>query len=150
MLQDTLVVWSTEFGRTPFTEGLGARGRDHHQHAFNCWLASAGVRKGFSYGVSDEVGYYVGEDPVTNYDFHATILHLLGLDHKKLTFYHNGIQRRLTDVHGHVVRGVIGVTVRGESPASTETVPAPAGQGATQSAGMQGRSNAVTTFTTGW
>ncbi len=107
MLEDTLVVWSTEFGRTPFTEGLGAKGRDHHQLAFTCWLAGAGVRKGFSYGASDEVGYDVARDPVTIYDFHATILHLLGLDHKKLTFYHNGIQRRLTDVHGHVVKGVL-------------------------------------------
>ena len=107
MLKDTLVVWSTEFGRTPFTEGLGAKGRDHHQLAFTCWLAGAGVRKGFSYGASDEVGYDVARDPVTIYDFHATILHLLGLDHKKLTFYHNGIQRRLTDVHGHVVKGVL-------------------------------------------
>lgn len=107
MLEDTLVVWSTEFGRTPFTEGLGAKGRDHHQLAFTCWLAGAGVRKGFSYGASDDVGYDVARDPVTIYDFHATILHLLGLDHKKLTFYHNGIQRRLTDVHGHVVRGVL-------------------------------------------
>ena len=107
MLEDTLVVWSTEFGRTPFTEGLGAKGRDHHQLAFSCWLAGAGVRKGFSYGASDDVGYDVARDPVTIYDFHATILHLLGLDHKKLTFYHNGIQRRLTDVHGHVVKGVL-------------------------------------------
>ena len=107
MLEDTLVVWSTEFGRTPFTEGLGAKGRDHHQLAFTCWLAGAGVRKGFSYGASDEVGYDVARDPVTVYDFHATILHLMGLDHKKLTFYHNGIQRRLTDVHGHVVKGVL-------------------------------------------
>ena len=107
MLEDTLVVWSTEFGRTPFTEGLGAKGRDHHQLAFTCWLAGAGVRKGFSYGASDDVGYDVARDPVTIYDFHATILHLLGLDHKKLTFYHNGIQRRLTDVHGHVVKGVL-------------------------------------------
>lgn len=107
MLEDTLVVWSTEFGRTPFTEGLGAKGRDHHQLAFTCWLAGAGVRKGFSYGASDDIGYDVARDPVTIYDFHATILHLLGLDHKKLTFYHNGIQRRLTDVHGHVVKGVL-------------------------------------------
>ena len=107
MLEDTLVVWSTEFGRTPVTQGFGATGRDHHQHAFTCWLAGAGVKKGFRYGVTDEVGFHVAENPVTVYDFHATILHLLGLDHKKLTFYHNGIQRRLTDVHGHVVESLL-------------------------------------------
>ena len=107
MLEDTLVVWSTEFGRTPVTEGFGATGRDHHQHAFTCWLAGAGVKKGFHHGVTDEVGYHVAENPVTIYDFHATILHLMGLDHKKLTFYHNGIKRRLTDVHGHVVEAVL-------------------------------------------
>lgn len=107
MLEDTLVVWSTEFGRTPFTQGLGAKGRDHHQHAFTCWLAGAGLKPGFGYGSSDEVGYHVGRNPVTIYDFHATILHLLGLDHKRLTYYHNGIQRRLTDVHGHVVEALL-------------------------------------------
>jgi len=107
MLEDTLVIWSTEFGRTPFTQGIGTRGRDHHQHAFTCWLAGAGVKKGFRYGTSDEFGYQVAENPVTIYDFHATILHLLGLDHKKLTYYNNGIQRRLTDVHGHVVEDLL-------------------------------------------
>ncbi len=108
MLEDTLVVWSTEFGRTPITQGIGAKGRDHHQHAFTCWLAGAGLKPGFGYGSSDEVGYHVGQNPVTIYDFHATILHLLGLDHKRLTYYHNGIQRRLTDVHGHVVEPLLG------------------------------------------
>ena len=103
MFEDTLVVWTTEFGRTPFTEGIGAKGRDHHQLAFTCWLAGAGLKPGFSLGATDEVGYQVTEDPVSIYDFHATILRLLGLDHKRLTFYHNGIQRRLTDVHGEVV-----------------------------------------------
>ena len=107
MLEDTLVVWSTEFGRTPFTQGIGEKGRDHHQHAFTCWLAGAGLKPGFSYGSSDEVGYNVGKNPVTIYDFHATILHLLGLNHKRLTHYHNGIQRRLTDVHGHVVEALL-------------------------------------------
>ena len=107
MLDDTLVIWSTEFGRTPITQGLDATGRDHHPHAFTCWLAGAGVKKGFSYGISDEVGYHVAENPVTIYDFHATILRLLGLDHKELTFYHNGIRRRLTDVHGHVVEALL-------------------------------------------
>ncbi len=103
MFEDTLVVWTTEFGRTPFTEGIGGKGRDHHQLAFTCWLAGAGLKRGFALGASDEVGYQVAEDPVSIYDFHATILRLLGIDHKRLTFYHNGIQRRLTDVHGEVI-----------------------------------------------
>ena len=107
MLEDTLVVWSTEFGRTPVTQGLGTLGRDHHQHAFTCWLAGAGVKKGFGFRKSDEVGYYVAENKVTIYDFHATIVHPLGLDHERLTFYHNGINRRLTDVHGHVVKELL-------------------------------------------
>lgn len=107
LLDDTLIVWTSEFGRTPFTEGIGAKGRDHHQHAFTCWLAGAGLKKGFGYGASDEVGYQVAENPVTIYDFHATILHLLGIDHQRLTFYHNGIHRRLTDVHGRAVQGIL-------------------------------------------
>jgi hypothetical protein len=107
MLDDTLVVWTTEFGRTPFTQGIGGKGRDHHQLAFTCWMAGGGLKPGYAHGASDEVGYDVGEDPVTLYDFHATILHLLGLDHKRLTFYHNGIRRRLTDVHGEVVQAVL-------------------------------------------
>ncbi|MFN3650164.1 MAG: DUF1501 domain-containing protein [Armatimonadota bacterium] len=107
LLDDTLLVWTTEFGRTPFTQGVGARGRDHHQHAFTCWMAGAGLKPGYTHGESDEVGYAVGRDPVTVHDLHATILHLLGLDHKRLTYYHNGIQRRLTDVHGEVVPGLL-------------------------------------------
>jgi hypothetical protein len=107
MLEDTLVVWCTEFGRTPFTQGIGTTGRDHHERVFTCWLAGAGVKPGFAYGESDEVGYGPGKDPVTIHDFHATILHLLGMDHRRLTFYHNGIRRRLTDVSGEVVGGVL-------------------------------------------
>ena len=107
MLDDTLVVWSTEFGRSPVTQGIGATGRDHHPKAFTCFLAGAGVKGGHHHGASDDVGYGVVEDEVTIPDFHATILHLLGIDHEKLTFYHNGVNRRLTDVHGHVVRGVL-------------------------------------------
>jgi hypothetical protein len=107
LLDDTLVVWNTEFGRTPFTEGIGGKGRDHHQLVFTCWLAGAGLKRGLGYGASDEVGYRPAENPVTIYDFHATILHLLGLDHKRLTFYHNGTQRRLTDVHGEVVEDIL-------------------------------------------
>jgi hypothetical protein len=107
MLDDTLVFWSTEFGRTPFTEGVNGKGRDHHPLVFTSWMAGAGLKKGIRYGASDEVGYQVAENPVTVYDFHATILHLLGLDHTRLTFYHNGIQRRLTDVHGHVIEDIL-------------------------------------------
>jgi hypothetical protein len=107
MLDDTLVLWNTEFGRTPFTQGVGGKGRDHHPHVFTCWMAGAGLKRGFRYGASDEVGYNVAEKPVSIYDFHATVLHLLGLDHKNVTFYHNGIQRRLTDVHGEVVEAIL-------------------------------------------
>lgn len=107
MLDDTLFVWSTEFGRSPATQGLGSPGRDHHPTAFTCFLAGAGVKPGLQYGSSDEVGYFVGEDKVTIPDFHATILHLLGLNHEKLTFYHNGINRRLTNVEGKVIREIL-------------------------------------------
>jgi hypothetical protein len=107
MLEDTLFVWATEFGRGPATQGIGSAGRDHHPTAFTCFLAGAGVKKGFHHGQSDEVGYFVAEDKVTVPDFHATILHLLGMDHEELTFYHNGINRRLTDVHGEVIRGIL-------------------------------------------
>ena len=107
MLEDTLVIWNTEFGRGPATQGIGSAGRDHHPDAFTCFLAGAGVKKGFSHGGTDEVGYFASESPVTLYDFHATILHLLGIDHEKLTFYHNGVNRRLTDVHGHVVQPLL-------------------------------------------
>lgn len=107
MLEDTLVVWATEFGRSPVTQGIDAPGRDHHPTAFTCVLAGAGVKKGYHYGVTDELGYFVAENKVTIPDFHATILHLLGIDHERLTFYHNGINRRLTDVHGKVIRPLL-------------------------------------------
>ena len=107
MLEDTLVLWTTEFGRTPITEGVGGKGRDHHQLAFTVWMAGAGLRPGLAYGATDEVGYNVAERPTTVYDLHATVLHLLGIDHKRLTYYHNGIQRRLTDVHGEVLRELL-------------------------------------------
>jgi hypothetical protein len=107
LLEDTLVFWSSEFGRTPVTEGANGKGRDHHNLAFTCWMAGAGLKKGFRYGTTDEFGYQVAEHPVTVYDFHATILHLLGLDHTRLTFYHNGTRRRLTDVHGHVIKEIL-------------------------------------------
>ena len=107
LLEDTLVMGVTEFGRTPVAQGAGKKGRDHHPDCFTCWLAGAGVRPGMAYGSSDEVGYKPAESPVTVYDFHATALHLLGLQHDKLTFYHNGVRRRLTDVHGHVIEGIL-------------------------------------------
>ncbi len=102
LLQDTLVVWCTEFGRMP-TFQAGASGRDHNPDGFTAWMAGAGIRAPLTYGATDEFGYKAVEDVATVYDFHATILHLLGLDHRRLSFYHNGIERRLTDVHGHVI-----------------------------------------------
>ena len=107
LLKDTLFLWTTEFGRTPFTQGLGKPGRDHHQHAFTVFMAGAGLKPGFAYGETDEIGYEVDRNEVTIYDLHATVLHLLGIDHEKLTYYHNGIRRRLTDVHGEVVSKVL-------------------------------------------
>jgi hypothetical protein len=107
MLEDTLFVWTTEFGRSPATQGINSPGRDHHPSAFTCFLAGAGVKRGMTYGRSDEVGYFVAENPVTIPDLHATLLHLLGIDHERLTFYHNGINRRLTDVSGHVLQGIL-------------------------------------------
>ncbi len=106
LLEDTLVVWCTEFGRMP-TFQKGASGRDHNPDGFTGWLAGAGVKRGFSFGATDEFSYRASENISTVYDFHATILHLLGLDHKRLTYYHNGFERRLTDVHGHVIHDVL-------------------------------------------
>jgi uncharacterized protein (DUF1501 family) len=106
LLDDTLVLWTTEFGRMP-TFQKGTQGRDHNPKGFTAWLTGAGVKHGFSFGATDEFGHQAVEDQVTVYDFHATVLHLLGLDHEKLTYYHNGIQRRLTDVHGRVIRKVL-------------------------------------------
>ncbi len=102
LLQDTLVVWCTEFGRMP-TFQEGASGRDHNPAGFTAWMAGAGVKRGFSYGATDDFGYKAVENIASVYDLHATILHLLGLDHERLSFYHNGTERRLTDVHGHVI-----------------------------------------------
>jgi hypothetical protein len=106
LLDDTLVVWSTEFGRMP-TFQAGAKGRDHNPKGFTVWLAGAGVKKAYSHGATDEFGYKAVEKVATIYDFHATILHLLGLDHERLSYYHNGIERRLTDVHGRVIPDVL-------------------------------------------
>jgi hypothetical protein len=106
MLQDTLVVWATEFGRMPVFQ-QGAQGRDHNPEGFTAWMAGAGVKRAFSYGATDEFGYRAVEKPTTVYDFHATILHLLGLDHTRLTYTYNGAERRLTDVHGHVIEEIL-------------------------------------------
>ncbi len=106
LLEETLVVWCTEFGRMP-TFQKDASGRDHNPSGFTTWMMGAGVKRGFSYGATDEFGYKAVENVATVYDFHATILHLLGLDHERLTYYHNGIERRLTDVHGSVIRDVL-------------------------------------------
>jgi hypothetical protein len=105
MLSDTLVIFGTEFGRTPAAQG--SDGRDHHPQAFSCWMAGGGIRGGMAYGETDEFGYYVIKDKVTMPDFHATILHLLGLDHQRLTFRHAGRDYRLTDVHGRVVKEIL-------------------------------------------
>ena len=109
MLDDTLVLFTTEFGRTPFAQSGSDKvgpGRDHNKYGFSCWLAGGGVKAGFSFGQTDEIGWKTVENPVHWHDFHATVLHLMGVDHKKLTFYHNGIERRLTNVHGHVANGI--------------------------------------------
>lgn len=106
LLQDTLVAFVTEFGRMP-TFQKGANGRDHNPRGFTVWLAGAGVKKAYSYGSTDDFGYQAAEKVSTIYDFHATLLHLLGLDHERLSFYNNGIERRLTDVHGRVIRDIL-------------------------------------------
>lgn len=105
LLEDTLVIWTTEFGRTPFAQG--SQGRDHNGGSFVTWLAGAGVKAGATYGRSDDLGYQAAEGRTYCYDLHATVLHLLGIDHQKLTFRTSGIDRRLTDVHGHVVREIL-------------------------------------------
>ena len=106
LLEDTLVVWCTEFGRMPMFQ-KGAQGRDHNPQGFTAWLGGAGVRPGTNHGRTDELGFKAVEDVSSVHDLNATILHLLGLEHTKLTFRHNGIDRRLTDVHGHVLKTLI-------------------------------------------
>ena len=106
LLESTLVVWCTEFGRMPFFQ-KGAQGRDHNPDGFTRWMSGAGVRKGVSHGVTDELGRAAVKDIHPLYDFNATILHLLGLDHERLTFQHNGVQRRLTNVEGQVIREIL-------------------------------------------
>lgn len=110
LLDDTLVIFNTEFGRTPYAESAGDKagpGRDHNADVFSVWLAGGGLKHGTAFGTSDEIGWKAAENPVDTHDFHATILHLLGIDHTRLTFYHNGIRRRLTNVHGRVIREIL-------------------------------------------
>ena len=107
MLEDTLVVWTTEFGRTPFNAAADAKGREHHHWAYSSWLAGGGVKPGITYGESDDYGINIGKDEVHVHDFHATILHLMGLDHTRLTYRHTGRDYRLTDVHGNVVTSIL-------------------------------------------
>ena len=105
LLDETLVVWAGEFGRTPFAQG--SDGRDHNPFGFTIWLAGGGVKGGIIYGATDEYGYKVVENKVEIHDLHATMLHLLGIDHKRLTFRFSGRDMRLTDVHGEVITGIL-------------------------------------------
>jgi hypothetical protein len=105
MLDETLVIWSGEFGRTPFAQT--GNGRDHHPHAFSAWLAGGGIKGGIAYGATDEYGYWPVENRVHVHDLHATVLHLLGINHTKLTFFFGGRDFRLTDVYGNVVHDII-------------------------------------------
>ena len=110
MLEDTLVIWGGEFGRTVYSQGKLTNttyGRDHHPRCFTMWMAGAGVKAGMSYGRTDDFSYNILENPVHVHDFHATLLHLMGIDHEKLTFKHQGRRYRLTDVHGHIVKDIL-------------------------------------------
>jgi hypothetical protein len=110
LLEDTLVIWGGEFGRTNYSQGsLTATnyGRDHHPRCFTIWLAGAGIKAGISYGETDEFGYNIVKDPVHVHDFQATLMHLMGVDHERLTFKHQGRRYRLTDVHGNLVKGIL-------------------------------------------
>ena len=110
MLDDTLVIWGGEFGRTTYSQGILTAtdyGRDHHPRCFSTWMAGGGVKGGTTYGATDEFGYNVTENPVHVHDFHATLLHLLGIDHERLTYKFQGRRYRLTDVHGHIVKGIL-------------------------------------------
>jgi len=110
LLDETLVLFTSEFGRTPFAQSKAdevGKGRDHNQYGFSVWMACGGLKRGSAYGASDEVGLNAVEYRVDWYDFYATVLHQLGIDHKRLTYYHNGIQRRLTNVHGSVIKSLL-------------------------------------------
>ena len=110
MLEDTLVIWGGEFGRTNYSQGKLTKddyGRDHHPRCFTIWMAGAGVKRGFTFGETDDLGYNIARDPVHVHDFQATLLHLLGIDHERLVFKHQGRRYRLTDVHGRVVTDLL-------------------------------------------
>ncbi len=107
LLDSTLVIWGGEFGRLPVAQKSKKPGRDHNPHAFTYWLAGGGAKGGVSYGATDEIGHRAAENRVSVHDLHATILHLMGMEHKRLTFRHNGRDFRLTDVEGEVVHDVI-------------------------------------------
>ena len=110
LLDETLVIWGGEFGRTNYCQGRFSAdnyGRDHHPRAFSMWMAGGGIKPGVTYGETDEFGYNIVKDPVHVHDFHATMLHLLGVEHEKLTFRHQGRRYRLTDVAGNIVNGLM-------------------------------------------
>ena len=109
LLEDTLVLWGGEFGRTPTSQKgkMETIGRDHHPDGFTMWMAGAGVKGGYRYGKTDEFGYYAVENRMTIHDLHATMLHLMGIDHEKLTYHYAGRDFRLTDVHGTVAKGIL-------------------------------------------
>jgi len=110
LLEDTLVIWGGEFGRTNYSQGKLEKdnyGRDHHPRCFSIWMAGGGVKRGYTHGETDELGYNVVRDPVHVHDFQATLLHLLGIDHERLLFKHQGRRYRLTDVSGHVVKELL-------------------------------------------
>ena len=106
LLKDTIVIWGGEFGRTPMVQG-GTDGRDHHNRCFSMWVAGGGFKAGHTFGKTDELGFNVAEDPLQVHDLHATLLHLLGMDHTKLTYRFQGRDYRLTDVHGVVAKGLL-------------------------------------------
>ena len=106
LLDDTLVIWGGEFGRTPMVQG-GNDGRDHHNRSFTMWMAGGGIKPGISYGRTDDLGFNAVENPVHVHDLHATILHLLGFDHERFTYRYAGRDFRLTDVHGHLVKEIV-------------------------------------------
>jgi uncharacterized protein (DUF1501 family) len=105
LLDETLVIFSGEFGRTPFSQG--SDGRDHNPFGFSLWMAGGGIKGGTVYGATDDLGYYAVENKLELYDFYATVLHLLGMDHEKLTYQFGGRDFRLTDVHGHVIKAIL-------------------------------------------
>ena len=110
LLEDTLVIWGGEFGRGCYSQGKllpNNYGRDHHPRCFTIWMAGAGVKKGFTFGETDEFGYNIARDPVHVHDFQATVMHLMGIDHERFNFKYQGRRFRLTDVHGKVVKEVL-------------------------------------------